>query len=299
MAKIKNMAKSIDLKKDNAVSPGMVVWRRFKRNKIAMISLYIFIILVIITALAPVLATHDRDRTSLRMKEMPPSSDNWLGTSTLGRDIYTRVLYGGRVSMLVGLGATAIQLFIGVILGSIAGYYGKFFDTIIMRIADVVLSLPFLIIAVIMASILGAGMFNTMIVIGVLAWPGTCRIIRGQFLSIKQTEYMEAARALGLKQLQIIRKHMLPNTMAPLIINATLAMAAAILIEAALSYLGLGVPPPTPSWGNMLESARNMRNIQHYPWMWVPPGTMIILSVLTINLIGDGLRDAFDPRLKR
>ncbi len=287
------------IKKDDVLSPGKLIWRRFKRNKIAMVSLYILIVMIILTALAPVLATHGRDALSLGLKERPPSADNWLGTDALGRDVYTRLLYGGRISLTVGVVATTIQLLIGIIMGSLAGYYGRFVDTLIMRITDMVLSFPFLALAIVMAAIMGPSIYNTMLIIGLLSWTSTCRIIRGQFLSIKQTEYMEAARALGLSQLQIIRKHMLPNAMAPLLINATLAMASAILIEAGLSFLGLGVQAPTPSWGNMLEAARNMRYIMYSWWLWLPPGLCIFLAVLTINLIGDGLRDAFDPRLKR
>ncbi len=286
-------------KKEETLSPGKVIWRRFKRNKIAMVSLYVLIFMILLALLAPLLATHGRDALSLGLKEKPPSADNWLGTDALGRDVYTRLLYGGRISLTVGIVATSIQLFIGIIMGSLAGYYGKVVDTLIMRVTDVFLSFPFLPLAIAMAAIFGPSIYNTMLIIGLLSWTSTCRIIRGQFLSIKQSEYVEAARSLGLSELTIIRKHMLPNAMAPLLINATLAMASAILIEAALSFLGLGVQAPTPSWGNMLEAARNMRYIMNCWWLWFPPGIAIFLAVLSINLIGDGLRDAFDPRLKR
>lgn len=302
MSQSEDMAGSnvnLNTKKNVVLSPSKLIWRRFRRNKIAMISLIILIVMIILTSLAPVLATHGRDTISLGLKEQPPSADNWLGTDALGRDVYTRLLYGGRISLSVGLVATAIQLFIGVIMGSIAGYYGRFVDTVIMRLTDMVLSFPFLALAIVMAAILGPSIYNTMLIIGLLSWTSTCRIIRGQFLSIKQTEYMEAAHALGLSELRIIRRHMLPNAMAPLLINATLGMASAILIEAGLSFLGLGVQLPTPSWGNMLEAARNMRYIMHAWWLWLPPGLCIFLAVLSINLIGDGLRDAFDPRLKQ
>ena len=285
--------------REETLTPGKLIWRRFKRNKIAMVSLVILLIMVILAILAPVLATHGRDAISLGLKEKPPTEINWLGTDALGRDVYTRLLYGGRISLTVGIVATSIQLLIGIIMGSLAGYYGRFVDTVIMRITDMVLSFPFLPLAIAMAAIMGPSIYNTMLIIGLLSWTSTCRIIRGQFLSIKQTEYVEAARALGLSRFTIIRKHMLPNAMAPLLINATLAMASAILIEAALSFLGLGVQAPTPSWGNMLEAARNMRYIMNCPWLWLPPGLAIFLAVLSINLVGDGLRDAFDPRLKR
>lgn len=287
------------MKKEDVLSPGKIIWRRFKRNKVAMISLYVLIILILLAVLAPVLSPYGRDAIQLGMKEKPPSAQHWLGTDALGRDVYTRLLYGGRVSLTVGLVATSIQLVIGVIMGSLAGYYGRFVDTLIMRLTDMVLSFPFLALAIAVAAILGPSIYNTMLIIGLLSWTSTCRLIRGQFLSIKETEYMEAARALGLGEARIIYKHMLPNALAPLLINATLSMASAILIEAGLSFIGLGVQAPTPSWGNMLEAARNMRYIMYYWWLWAPPGLAIFLSVLSINLIGDGLRDAFDPRLKR
>lgn len=286
------------MQKEKVLSPGKIIWRRFRRNKIAMVSLVILILLIVVAVLAPVLTPYGRDVINLSNKELPPSSEHWLGTDSLGRDVYTRLLYGGRISLTVGLVATSIQMVIGIILGSLAGYYGRFLDTVIMRLTDMVLSFPFLALAIAMAAIMGPSIYNTMLIIGFLAWTGTCRIVRGQFLSIKQSEYIEAARSLGLSEFRIIYKHMLPNTMAPLLINATLAMASAILVEAALSFLGMGVQAPIPSWGNMLESARNMRYIMNCPWLWAPPGIAILLSVLSINLIGDGLRDAFDPRLK-
>lgn len=286
------------IKKEESMSPGKIIWRRFKRNKIAMVSLYLLIILVILAILAPVLSPYGRDAIELGMKEKPPSAQNWLGTDALGRDIYTRLLYGGRISLTVGVVATSIQLLIGVVMGSLAGYYGRFVDTLIMRLTDMVLSFPFLALAIAVAAILGPSIYNTMLIIGLLSWTSTCRLIRGQFLCIKETEYVEAARALGLGEARIIYKHMLPNALAPLLVNATLSMASAILIEAGLSFIGLGVQAPTPSWGNMLEAARNMRYIMYYWWLWAPPGLAILLSVLSINLIGDGLRDALDPRLK-
>jgi len=286
-------------KREEIITPGRVIWRRFRRNKIAFYSLIILTIMTIMTVLAPLLATHGRDTINLELKEEPPGADNWLGTDALGRDVYTRLLYGGRISLSVGIAATSIQIWIGVILGSLAGYYGKFADTLIMRLTDIVLAIPSLPLAIAMAAIMGPGIYNTIFIIGLLSWTSTCRIVRGQFLCIKQMEYIEAARVLGLSQLTIVRKHMLPNAVAPLLINATLSMAGAILIEAGLSFLGLGVQAPIPSWGSMLEAARNIRYIMNNWWLWFPPGAAIFLAVLSINLIGDGLRDAFDPRLNR
>ncbi|MTI95141.1 MAG: ABC transporter permease [Firmicutes bacterium] len=285
---------------DKIVSPGLVVWRRFKRSKIAVAGLCVLIAITIAVILAPVLSTHDPNvyRNVAEDKYMGPSSSHWLGTDDIGRDVYSRLLYGGRVSMFVGIVAVSIQVTIGVILGSIAGYAGGIVDTLIMRLTDIVLSFPFLALAIAVAAIVGPSMWTTAFVIGFLSWTGTCRIVRGQFLQIKSTEYIEATKALGIRRSKVVWRHMLPNAMAPLLINASMAMANAILVEAALSYLGLGVSPPQPSWGNMLQSARNMTVIIRYPHLWLPPGIAIFITVLSINLVGDGLRDALDPRLK-
>lgn len=281
------------------LTPGGLIWKRFRRNKTAVIALVILALLVMLSILAPLLATHDRDALELRNKEQPPSGEHWFGTDGIGRDVFTRLLYGGRVSLTVGFAASAIQLIIGVVLGSLAGYCGKYVDHLIMRLTDVFLSFPFLALAITAAAILGPGVYNTVLVIAFLSWTETCRLVRGQFLVIKESEYIEATRALGIRGLRIVYKHMLPNAFAPILISATLIMASAILVEAGLSFLGLGVAPPIPSWGNMLEAARNVRVISNMWWIWLPPGMMIFLAVLSINLLGDGLRDALDPRLKR
>ena len=282
-----------------AMSPGKVLWKRFRRNHVAMVSLYIMIVLILLAALAPFLSSYGRDAIDLTNREMPPSRDHWFGTDRNGRDLFIRVLYGGRISLSVGLVASSIQMVIGVVLGSLAGYYGKWVDALIMRITDMVLSFPFLALAITGAAIMGPSIYNTMIIIGLLSWTETCRLVRGQFLSIKHTEYIEATKALGFSELRTIWRHMLPNAMAPILISATLIMANAVLIEAALSYLGLGVQPPIPSWGNILEPARNMAILMRMWWLWLPPGLLIFISVLSINLVGDGLRDALDPRLKQ
>ena len=286
-------------RKDDVLTPGKIIWKRFRRNKTAMFGLIIIALLIAVSVLAPVLANHDRDAFILVNKQQPPSSVYWLGTDNIGRDIYSRVLWGGRVSLMVGFLASLIQMGIGITLGSLAGYYGGYVDTFIMRLTDVVLSFPFLALAIVVAAILGPSEYNTALVIGFLSWTTTCRLIRGQFLSIKQAEYIEATKALGIRELRVIYKHMLPNAFAPILIAGTLTMATAILVEAGLSFLGLGVKPPLPSWGNMLEAARNFRVVDSMWWIWVPPGSMIFLAVLCINLVGDGLRDALDPRLKR
>ncbi len=283
---------------EKVMSPGKIIWKRFRRNKIAMIGSVILLILIVLAIAAPVLTSYDRDSIDLRNQEEPPSAEHLFGTDRQGRDLLTRNLYGGRVSLTVGLVASSIQMVIGVIMGCLAGYYGRWVDTVIMRITDMVIAFPFLALAITAAAILGPSIYNTMLIIGLLTWTETCRLVRGQFLSIKQTEYIEAAKSTGASEFRIILRHMLPNAMAPILISGTLIMATAILIEAALSYLGLGVQPPIPSWGNILEPARSMTVLMRMWWLWLPPGFLIFISVLSINLVGDGLRDALDPRLK-
>jgi len=280
------------------LTPGKIIWKRFRRNKIALVGSVILLLLVILAILAPVLTPYERDAIDLRNQEEPPSSENLFGTDRQGRDLLTRNLYGGRISLTVGLVASSLQMVIGVVMGSLAGYYGRWLDTVIMRITDMVISFPFLALAITAAAILGPSIYNTMLIIGLLSWTETCRLVRGQFLSIKQMEYIEAAKATGASEFRLIWRHMMPNAMAPILISATLIMATAILVEAALSYLGLGVQPPIPSWGNILEPARSMTVLMNMWWLWLPPGFLIFISVLSINLVGDGLRDALDPRLK-
>lgn len=285
-------------KTEEILSPRTIIWRRFRRNKIAMISLYVITVLILLAVFAPMIAPYERDDINLQYREQPPSAEYLFGTDRNGRDLFTRNLHGGRISLSVGIVASSIQMVIGVVLGSLAGYFGKWVDAVIMRITDMVLSFPFLALAITGAAILGPSIYNTMIIIGLLSWTETCRLVRGQFLSIKQMEYIEATRSLGFNEIRTIWRHMLPNATAPILISATLIMANAVLIEAALSYLGLGVQPPIPSWGNILEPARSMDVLMRMWWLWLPPGLLIFISVLSINLIGDGLRDALDPRLK-
>ncbi len=290
---------SNDTNNNEAVlTPGKIIWKRFRRNKVAMIGSFILLVLIILAILAPVLTPYERDAIDLRNQEESPTAEHYFGTDRQGRDLLTRNLYGGRISLTVGLVASSLQMVIGVLMGSLAGYYGRWVDTVIMRITDMVISFPFLALAITAAAILGPSIYNTMLIIGLLTWTETCRLVRGQFLSIKQMEYIEAAKSSGAGEFRLIWRHMLPNALAPILISATLIMATAILIEAALSYLGLGVQPPIPSWGNILEPARSMTVLMNMWWLWLPPGFLIFISVLSINLVGDGLRDALDPRLK-
>lgn len=284
------------VEKEEVRTPGRIIWRKFKRNRLASAALAVLLFMIVMSALAPLITNHDRDAFDLQNKEQPPSAQHWLGTDHIGRDVFTRTIYGGRISLMVGLSAAVIQLIIGVFLGSLAGYYGKYVDTLIMRLTDVFISFPFLALAITLAALLGRSIYHTVLIIALSTWMETCRLVRGQFLSIKESEYIEAARALGLSEVRIIYKHMLPNALAPVLVSATLIMANAILIESGLSFLGVGIKAPIPSWGGMLEAARNIRVVSHMWWIWLPPGTLIFLSVLCVNIIGDALRDTVDPR---
>lgn len=279
-------------------SPWSVAWKRFRKNKLAMAGAIILTILVILTSFAPLFATHDPNKTDILKAKQPPSKEHWLGTDLIGRDIYSRLLYAGRISLSVGLISMSISVFIGTILGILAGYYGGRVDTLISRLIDIFRSIPFLILAITVIAVFGPSLYNIMVVIGLLSWPGLARLVRGQVLALKNREFIMAAEVLGANDKRIMFKHLLPNTFAPIIVSATLRVASAILSEAGLSFLGLGVQPPQTSWGAMLQEANNIVILKNMPWFWVPPGIMIIVAVLSINFMGDGLRDALDPKLK-
>lgn len=271
-------------------------WRRLSRDRRAMLGLFLLLILALASILAPQISPHDRDRPNLERAELPPSREHWLGTDELGRDIFTRLMYGGRVSLTVGVVAVAIYLAIGVLLGSLAGYYGGMIEGVIMRLTDVVMVIPFFPLALTMAAALRPSLYNTMLIIGLLGWTGVCRLVRGEFLALREREYVEAALAQGAGDLRVIVRHILPNAAGPLLVSATLGVAGAILSETGLSFLGFGVQQPVPSWGNMLSAAISYRVLLTQPWRWIPPGAMIFTAVLAINLLGDGLREAMDPK---
>lgn len=272
------------------------IWRRFCRNKLAVLGLVIMLFFVLVSTFAPFLTDFDPNRSNLRQRNLPPSREHLFGTDDMGRDILARTLYGGRISLSVGLVSVGISLSIGVVLGAIAGFSGGVVDTVIMRIADVFYSFPFMILAITISSIFGPSIYNTMMILGILSWPSSARLLRAEFLKLKNTDFALAAGAVGASSVRIMFRHILPNAISPLLVSATLGVASAILSEAGLSFLGLGVPPPAPSWGNMLNRARPLHILATMPWMWLPPGIAIFVIVLSINFVGDGLRDAFDPR---
>ncbi len=279
------------------------VWKRFKRNRMALIGGSILLMLVLISIFAPVITKStlgwDRDEVDIQYIRAEPSARHPLGTDHAGRDNLTRLLYGGRVSLSIALVSVGAYMGLGILLGAIAGYFGGWVDNLLMRLVDIVQSFPFLLLALTIVAIRGPAIENLILAIVFLFWVVPARLVRGEFLSLRERDFVEAAKATGAKPFRIIFRHMLPNAMAPLIVNATLDIASIILFESALSYLGFGVRPPIPTWGNMLTQVNNMHVLTDMPWMWVPPGLAIFLTVLSINFVGDGLRDALDPRLKQ
>ena len=272
-------------------------WLRFRRHRMAMASLVFLVIIVFLAIAAPWVTQHPPTDIQSGLSRAAPSADHILGGDIAGRDVWSRVVYGGRVSLSVGLVAVSISILIAVILGTLAGYYGGSVDMIIMRITDIVMLFPVLIMIMTVVSILGPNIFNVMAVIGLFGWPSSARLVRGQILSVREWDFVMAARCLGVMDRNIMFKHILPHVLAPLLVAATFGVASAILSEAGLSFLGLGVLPPTPSWGNMLNGAQSIFILERHWWIWVPPGMSILLTVLAINFVGDGLRDAFDPRM--
>lgn len=261
-----------------------------------MVGLAVFVIIALMAILAPVVTQHSPNQIDLRARSQPPSLEHWFGTDRTGRDIYTRTVYAGRISLLVGVLAVAISVATALVLGSVAGFFGGKVDTIIMRFTDVMMTFPPVVIFVAVAAAAGPGLRNTILVIGLLFWMVPCRLVRAKILSVRETEYITAARAIGVPTGRIVAVHAIPNVLDVIIVYATLGIANAILLEAGLSFLGVGIQPPTSSWGNMLNVARNINVLESQPWLWIPPGVAIILVVLAVNLIGDGLRDALDPR---
>lgn len=273
-------------------------WRRFRRHKLAIVGLVFISIIALMGIFAPVVAPLDPLKTSLIDSLIPPNSTYWLGTDPVGRDVWSRTVYAIRVSLSVGIVAVGISLLIALLLGTISGYYGGAVDMIVMRLTDIIMTIPGLVIIMAVVSVLGPSIYNVMAVIGVLGWTGMARLLRAQILSVRERDFIRAAQSIGVADWRIMLLHVLPNAIAPVLVAATFGVAAAILTEAALSFLGFGVLPPTPSWGNMLNAARSLSRLQENPWFWMPPGMMILLTVLAINFIGDGLRDALDPRTK-
>lgn len=275
-------------------SPGRRAMQRFFRHRLAMVGLVFLTIIGFAAIFAPLIAPYDPAAQDLVNFRQGPSAAHWLGTDGFGRDVLSRLIYGARPSLSVGLIAVTIYETIAIILGSLAGYYGGKVDWFIMRVVDVVMTFPSLIIIIFLVAILGPGLRNTIVAIAILRWTEPTRLVRAQILSLREMDYVLAARSLGGKDRRIIRRHILPGVVAPLVVHATFGVATAILLEAALSFLNLGILPPASSWGNMMTAAQELVILEQMPWLWLPPGLAIMISVLSINFVGDGLRDALD-----
>ncbi|MCH4889023.1 ABC transporter permease [Acidaminobacter sp. JC074] len=274
------------------------VWRRLKKSRTAMFGIVLILAFIAMAIFADVIADYDNDAIKLNVLERleGPSAKHWFGTDEYGRDIFARIVFGTRISLFVGIISVGIALSIGGTLGAVAGYYGGKLDNIIMRCLDVLLAIPTILLAITIVASLGASILNLMIAVGISNIPGFARVVRAAVLSVKDQEFIEAAKAIGAKDHVIILKHVIPNSLAPIIVYGTLKVATAIMATAALSFIGLGVQPPTPEWGSMLAGGRAYMRDQMYLVMF--PGLAIVLTVLSLNLIGDGLRDALDPKLK-
>jgi peptide/nickel transport system permease protein len=266
-------------------------------NRLTIVGLVIVAILVIVAVFAPWIATHDVGATNLSLRYLPPSSQYFFGTDSTGRDIFSRVVFGARISLKVGIVVVAVSAVVGTLLGALAGYYGGWIDRVISGyVFNVFLAFPGLLLAIAMVAFLGAGLNKLIFALCIIGWVGYARLIRGQVLKVREYDFVQAARALGASDARILLIHILPNAIQPLIVQASLGMAGAVLSEAALSFLGLGVPPPAPSWGVMIEEARDLSTLQAAPHALIFPGIAIALTVLAFNFIGDGLREYLDPR---
>ncbi|TQR10311.1 ABC transporter permease [Psychrobacillus lasiicapitis] len=293
---VPNSTKEIVIQTDPSTGPWRDAWRSFSKNKVALVGAGIVLFFLLLAILGPYIAPQGINDQSLKDRLLPPSSQYWFGTDDFGRDIFSRIIHGARISLWVGFSSVVGSVVAGSILGIIAGYYGKWVDTIISRIFDIMLAFPSILLAIAVVSVLGPSLQNALIAIAIINIPNFGRLIRSKVLSIKEEEYITSAKAIGMKDVRILFSHILPNSMAPVIVAGTLAIASAIIEAAALGFLGLGAQAPAPEWGKMLADARVV--LRNAPWTMIFPGIAIMLTVLGFNLMGDGLRDALDPRMK-
>ncbi|AYF42932.1 ABC transporter permease [Ethanoligenens harbinense] len=287
-------------------TPLNIAYRQFKRNKLALLGMGVIIVLLMACFYGPVFSNFALLQTNIDIAKEQPGFPYLLGTDSVGRDVLTRILYGGRISMEVGFVTVLVEIVIGVLVGGVAGYYGKWVDNILMRILDIFLSLPLIPVVIIFGAVMmdlkvdpAKRIYVVMLVLGLFFWPSLGRLVRGQILSLREQEYMVAAEALGIRDSHRIFRHLVPNALPNIIVTATLDVGNAILTESMLSFLGLGVAMPYPSWGNIITAVQDPNDFAMRPWLWVPAGICILVTVLAINLMGDGLRDAFDPKMKR
>jgi peptide/nickel transport system permease protein len=271
------------------------VWQRLKQNKLAVGGIVVLALFYLMAIFQPWIATYPYDEITSGMRNKPPSMEHWMGTDRSGRDVFSRLVKGGQVSLAAGFMAVVIVMMIGITLGAIAGFFGGWVDQFVMRFTDILLAIPLILLLITAASLFRPSLKTTIIVIGLSSWPGTARLVRGQFLALKNQEFVTAARAMGANPTRIMIQHLFPNTLAIIIVQSTIWLSFAIILEASLSYLGLGVQIPTPSWGNMLQDGQRELLFGAW-WLTLFPGLAIFLTVLSFNLLGDGLRDALDPR---
>ncbi len=280
-----------------SLSPGAMFWRQFQRHKPALICIFVLLLLAIACYSASVIAPYSFDAIDLRNTKQPPTMKHLMGTDDLGRDLLTRVLYGGRVSLSIGVFAALVGTIFGTLVGAIAGFYGNRIDNLLMRFTDIAYSIPTLPLLIVISAFTKSSLPIMILVIGLLSWMATARVVRGSVLSLKQQDFITASHMIGLTNRRIILRHIIPNILGPIVVGATLSVGAAIITESALSFLGLGVQPPTPSWGNMLQDSQT--TMASKPWLTIFPGLAILITVLCINFIGDGLQDALDPTQRR
>ncbi len=278
------------------MSPTRLALRRFLRHRLAVISLVLLALLILAAIFAPLVSPYDPLAQDANNTLIGPSSTHLLGTDDLGRDILSRLIYGGRVTLTIGFGATAVVLLLGIVIGAVAGYAGGWVDNVLMRFVDLVLSFPALFLLLILAAAAGVSLLSIILFIGLFGWMYLARLVRGEFLVLREMEYIEAARAVGVGGWRTVWRHMLPNTIASIIVNATFSIAAAMYIEAALDFLGFGLSPEIPTWGNMLAESESYIAVN--PLLTIAPGVVLTVAILAVNFVGDGLRDAFDPRSK-
>ncbi|QAY61755.1 ABC transporter permease [Microbacterium protaetiae] len=279
---------------------------RLIRIPAASVSIGLLVFMLLFSFVGPLLIGYTGDEINLRIANHIPTMDHWLGTDAYGRDVLTRLMFAGRISLTIGIASMLLSLILGAVLGIVAGYYGGLVDAVIMRAADLLMSIPGLPLLIVMAAVLSelkvrpeSRIYVVMILLSVIGWPSLARLIRGQVLSLREAPYMRAAEVLGLSAASRQFRHLLPNVMPLLIVVATLSTASGILSESALSFLGLGVVPPNASWGNMISAANNLIDFQQHWWLWVPPGVALLITVAAINVLGDRLRDVFDPRMRK
>ena len=285
-----------EIVEEQLIPPWKEAWISFYKNRLALAGLFIVAFFIMIAMLAPIIAPYSFKEQVLTDRMLPPSSDHWFGTDDFGRDIFSRIVYGARISLWVGFFSVLGSVVFGTILGITAGYYGRFIDTVISRIFDIMLAFPSILLAIAVVAILGPSLKNALIAIAIINIPTFGRLVRSKVLSVKQEEYIMAARAVGMKDTRILLRHILPNSISPVIVQATLAIATSIIEAAALGFLGMGAQAPAPEWGKMLADSKNY--ITQAPWTLFFPGIAIMLTVLGFNLMGDGLRDVLDPKMK-